>query len=237
VTLETESLRTQYLGEALVEFLSMKTPRDIVESRPIRGGGSANFVAGHHFIDRLNQAFGFLWSSRIINAHRDGEFIIVQGEVSFTIPKRTRVVENSNGTKETITVEEIEVTKSQFGSAQVKRWAKNDPKGNYEKGDEMDIGNDYKAAGTDMLKKCAVSMGMFSDVYSSKGGDIGASQSQIDAVNMRGETLGWDGTKTNEWVMDQVGKPLEDCAPDEITQVLLPKIIGLINEKKAEEKV
>jgi len=210
----------------------MKTPRSIIETRAIRGGGSAAYVAGHHFIERLNQAFGFLWSSKIINAHRDGEFVVVQGEVSFTIPKRTRTVENPDGTKETTIIEEVVVTKAQFGTAQIKRWA-NDGK-NYQKGDPMDIGNDYKAAGTDMLKKCSVSMGMFADVYSGTGEKV-ASQGQIDAVLLRGKTLGWSETQTNEWVLDQVGKPLEDCAPEEITQTILVKIIGLVNEKKAED--
>jgi len=53
---------------------------------------------------------------------------------------------------------EMTITKTQFGRAEVK-YLKTDPT------IPVDIGNDYKAAATDCLKKCAAEFGIASDVY------------------------------------------------------------------------
>ncbi len=225
-----DSLLTRHLGSDLVSFLQEPTPENLIESRQIRGGGSARYVEGWRFIERLNQAFGFLWSSRIVSAFRDGDDIIVQGEVSFKLPGKTVIREFPDGTKETIIFEGLEIVKSQFGGSQVKRYSRDGA--GYQKGDQMDIGNDYKAAGTDMVKKCAVSMGMFQDVYSKHGEEAGPSKAQMDAVYSRGKTLGWSEEETNKWVLETTGKAFKDCDSSEITGGLLPKLIGLQKEKK-----
>ena len=225
------NLLTKYLDSDLVEFLLTKTPKELIEERPIRGGGTAKYVEGWRFVERLNQAFGFLWGSRIANSIRDGDDIVVQGEISFKIPGRTIIREFPDGTKETVIFEGIEITKAQFGGAQVKRYSR-DGSG-YSKGDQMDLGNDYKAAGTDMLKKCAISMGMFQDVYSKRGEESGPNKAQLDAVYGRGEKMGWSKEETDKWVEEAMGKKLEDCDSSEVMSSLLPKLIKRQQETKA----
>lgn len=228
-----EDLQTRWLGTHLVEELTKKTPKNLIESRPIRGGGTASYVPGYRFVERLNQVFGFLWSDRILNTQRDGEFVIVQRELSFKIPGRTIVKELADGTKETTIFDGIEVTKAQFGGAQIKRWTKSGS--GHQAGDEMDIGNDFKAAATDGLKKCAVSMGMFADVYSAKEDEIGPSESQMKAVYMRGTGLGWSKEETEKWVEDKLGCKLEDAPPSEVSMSLLPALIRLGQEKAQQD--
>jgi len=224
------SFLARHVGKELVDFLTSDTPKEFIESRPIRGGGTARYVPGWRFTERLNQAFGFLWSTRVINAFRDGDHVVVQGELSFKIPGRTIIKEFPDGTKETTIFEGLEITKAQFGGAEVKKYAK--PTGKYKAGDEMDIGNDYKAAATDSKKRCAVETGMFLDVYSSRSTEEeGPGAAQLEVLYMRGKKAGMDEVQTDVWVEGQLGKKTLDCEDAELMG-LIPTLIRMAGEKK-----
>jgi len=222
-------LLTRYLGSDLVDFLLAPTPKEYVESRPIRGGGNASYVAGHNFIKKLNQAFGLLWSSKVTGWTKEGDQIVVQRELSFRIPGHTTIIEHPDGTKDTTIYDSFEIVKGQFGRAEVKRYSK--PTGKYKIGDVMDLGNDFKAAATDGLKKCALEIGMFADVYSERGAEEeGVSQKQLEVLYMRGKNAGMSPEETDNWVEEKLGKKVTDCEPIDIMG-LVPTLIRMAKKE------
>lgn len=103
-----------------------------------KGGTTFKFVSGGYMRRELDVLFGFNWDFEIISSERQGDYIIVQGKLTGRI-------------------KDTQITKMQFGGAAVK----------FKKGTQipLDIGNDYKAAATDALKKCAAEFGICRDIY------------------------------------------------------------------------
>jgi len=135
-------LAPSWLSEKQVLKMLQKTPADHVKRRPAKGGGEWDYVTGVYVTKVLNFTFGFLWDFDIVDekvyGHSPNEQIVVKGKLT--------VRDSKNNT----------VTKVQFGRAEVK----------YSKrGGYLDIGNDFKAAATDALKKCASQLGIASDIY------------------------------------------------------------------------
>ena len=118
-----------------------KTQKDFIKKRPKRGGGQVNYIEGWYVKQVLNLATGFKWSSFIDGSLRDGDFVIVWGRV-------------------VITIEGKEYTQSAFGRNEIK----------YLKGTKnpVDLGDAYKSAQTDMIKKAANCWGIAMDVYSGR---------------------------------------------------------------------
>lgn len=97
------------------------------------GGVELTYVSSADVVERLNQVLGIdNWSFSILQHFRDDDSIVVVGSLEAVVGSRV-------------------VTRQAFGSAQVKR--KRD-------GNVLDLGNDYKAAATDALKKSAQSLGV-----------------------------------------------------------------------------
>ena len=240
-------LRSKYLGSDLVDLITAKTPKEWVEERPIGGGGTAKYVAGYHFTERFNEAFGFLWSEKIKDVvlleERPGDNgkgrkhlrsqIVARVEVTVRVPatKITRIL--PDGTKEIIERESLEFSKEQFGGAEIKRYSKDvmDRKtGNitFQAGDSIDLANDYKAAVTDGKKKCGLEFGFFSDIYSERKDDEkGLSREQLEVLYSTGKKAGKDEEQVNAWVEEQTSKKITDLDPVEVLG-LLPKLRELI---------
>lgn len=109
-----------------------------VMEKPGRGGETFQYVRAVDVIRRLLNAHGLEYSFEIVSGHRDGDYVIVHGRLS-----------HYDGDKL--------YTKDQFGSAQVKyRRGSNEP---------LDLGNDFKAAASDAIKKCATLWGVALDLY------------------------------------------------------------------------
>jgi hypothetical protein len=89
----------------------------------------------------LNQIFGWSWSWEVLDKFRDGNEVVVQGRLS---------IKDKSGT--------VLITKEDFGCKQT-LFLKSKPD------QPVSIGNDYKAATTDALKRCARQIGIASDVY------------------------------------------------------------------------
>jgi len=98
-----------------------------------------DYVEAQMVIRRLNEAFGHAWSFAVVSSSRDEDTILVLGSL-----------------------EGLGITKQQYGSAEVKRF-KNDHATKADK--VMDIGNDFKAATSDALKKCATLFGVALHLY------------------------------------------------------------------------
>jgi len=101
-------------------------------------GKTLDYIEGHAVIQRLNEAFEAEWS-----------FSILKNEVL-------------KETDEVIVLGELRagvVVKTQFGSSKITR-AKNS-------GEPISLADDYKAAATDSLKKCATMLGVGLHLYGS----------------------------------------------------------------------
>lgn len=126
------------LNERQLQFLLKKTPSKYVRKRPAKGGGQWDYVSGGYVKKMLNLMFGFDWDFEIINEQVIGDQVIVKGKLTIRSANRT-------------------VIKMQFGKKDIicKKGTK----------DPLDLGNDFKAAATDCLKKCAAELGIAADIY------------------------------------------------------------------------
>lgn len=120
------------------------TPKDKIKSRPAKGGGQWDYVAGSYVTQVLNSLFGFNWSFEIVTSMQ---------EALATVKSGTIVVQG----KLKVKIGDDWIVKEQYGRKEV-TYKKNTK-------DLLDFGNDMKAAATDAKKKCASELGLFADVY------------------------------------------------------------------------
>lgn len=102
-------------------------------------GVPAPFLSGEQVATRLNKVVGVgRWNYRVLERWHDAESdeVVVLGELS-------------------LYVEEQWITRQQFGSQKVKRFAQGPSIGR-----PLNVGDDYKGASTDAMKKCASLFGV-----------------------------------------------------------------------------
>jgi len=138
------SLPATWISEKQVMIMLQNTPKEQVFTRPGKGGQQWSYVTGHYVEKVLNYVFGWNWDMEIVSKDIYG----LEAGIGQVVVHGKLTVKDSKG---------HEVTKSQFGRADIKykRNTKN----------PLDIGNDFKAATTDALKKCASLLGIASDIY------------------------------------------------------------------------
>lgn len=125
------------------------TPENARYEKAAKGGGVWVYVKGVYVRKVLNMVFGFDWNFEILSDQVMGSFqdrneqVICRGRLSCN-------VRNKDGDLVTV------IKKDQYGRCDVKYM---------KKGGYLDIGNDFKGAATDCLKKCASTLGVASDVY------------------------------------------------------------------------
>ncbi len=134
---ETKVELPQYLSRAQFNFITQKTPREFVKSRPGPGGIRLDYVEVGYVINILHQAFGWDWDFRILDQQVGNKQVWVRGELSVRLRGR-------------------EIIKGQFGGSDIKL---------NKSGAAVSIADDLKAAASDCLKKCASLLGVASDVY------------------------------------------------------------------------
>lgn len=122
------------------------TPEQYVKQRPAKGGGKWDYVTGGYMKKCLNLMFGFDWSFEIVDEKVMFGEVIVKGRLSC----------RSNGK---------EIVKMQYGNKDVVFKKETDKDGNKV---PLSIGNDFKAAATDALKKCAAEIGIAADIYNAE---------------------------------------------------------------------
>lgn len=121
-----------------LSFLLKHTPEKYVRERPGKGGQKWKYVSGGYVQKTLNLMFGFNWSFEVVKFEQIGKQAIVLGKLTCV----------SNGQT---------ITKMQFGRQDIKYKKETD--------EPLDLGNDFKGATTDALKKCASQIGIASDIY------------------------------------------------------------------------
>ena len=134
---ETKVELPQYLNRAQLTFITQKTPKEFIKSRPGPGGMKLDYVEVGYVINILNQAFGWDWDFRVLDQQVGNKQVWVRGELSVRLRGR-------------------EIIKGQFGGSDIKR---------NKNGAPVSIADDLKAATSDCLKKCASMLGIASDVY------------------------------------------------------------------------
>ena len=152
------------LSEKQLLHLLQRTPRSHIYTRPGRGGQTFEYVTGVYVKKVLNYVFGWRWDFEVVGEQVIGNQIVIKGKLTV------------HGEKEGQTI-----IKTQYGRADIKY--KKDTK------DAVDIGNDFKAAATDCLKKCASELGIASDIYGREEfRDIKAQQAEEDVEMIDEET-------------------------------------------------
>lgn len=123
-----------------------RTPERVVKQRPGKGGGTWDYVPGWWFKKKLNFVFGFDGWDTIIDGERiDGDYITVKGRLIIRSAKTGKEI----------------VSKQDYGGAEIKYLkGKTHTPQNY-----LDISNDFKAAQTDLVKRCCVQLGFAMDIY------------------------------------------------------------------------
>jgi hypothetical protein len=121
-----------------------RTPRQEIKQRPGKGGKTFNYVEHGWVTERLNAVFQFAWDFEVLEEYKYDDVSNGAGEVGV---KARLTVTFPNGRV---------IGKTQFGQADIKR---------DRNGVALSIIDDYKAAASDALKKCASLLGIGLDVY------------------------------------------------------------------------
>lgn len=133
-----ESTLPANLSEAQLSFITQKTPREYIKTRPGPGGITLSYVEVGYVINMLNQVFGWDWDFRILDQQIGKKQVWVRGEL-------------------TVRAKGHNIIKGQYGGADIKF--------SRTSGEPISIADDLKAAASDSLKKCASMLGIAGDVY------------------------------------------------------------------------
>jgi hypothetical protein len=139
---EKHKLFVQTLTEAQVDFLLQRTPKNEIKERQGRGGLRFSYVEHGYVTERLNMVFGFNWDFEVVDKQMLEDEVIVEAKLTVRTPAGQTIV------------------KTQFGGAEIKRHASGARSGR-----PLSIADDYKAAASDALKKCASLLGIGLDLY------------------------------------------------------------------------
>ncbi len=142
------TLPKTWVAQDQLMFMLQSTPKNQIYKRPGKGGKSFEYVTGSYITKALNYVFGWNWDFEVKEHGIEKGHIWVLGKLT--------VRGNKPGQ---------EISKTQFGRAEVKYLTTYVNKKKVVTGEYVDFGNDLKAATTDALKKCASMLGFASDVY------------------------------------------------------------------------
>jgi hypothetical protein len=139
-----------FLNQHQLQFILKPTPAQYMKTRDAKGGGTWTYVSGGYVKKVLNLMFGWDWDFEIMEDKICGGFVILLGKLTVRSNGRT-MVKMQYGSKQ------IMFENDYFTEGNVKKKKKSDR--------YLDLGNDYKAACTDALKKCAAEIGICADIY------------------------------------------------------------------------
>lgn len=139
------SLLASYFPKKTIEFITRPTPKRYILQREGTSNKKFDYIPGWYAKKCANYAFGFNHSFEIKNKSIVGLSAIVEGRLIVNDPKTGKQI----------------FFKDDIGGHQI-RFLKDKAK---TPENAVDIGNDYKSAATDALKRCMVQIGFFSDVY------------------------------------------------------------------------
>ena len=97
-----------------------------------KGGRNLTYLPVAHIVARANEVLGFNWSYEVVHTFKDGDWITAHVRL-------------------TITTDDITASRDGFGGQKIKRMKNDDP---------VDLGDEYKGAVSDALKKAFQSFGV-----------------------------------------------------------------------------
>ncbi len=130
---------------ALRRIAMQQTPLNEIRVREASDGSKWKYTDGPYVIRILNQAFGWDW-----DFVADHEELLMNGDKPFEVKVRGTLTVRLNGQA---------VTKTQYGCQPIKMLRNGSA--------PVTIGDCYKGAATDALKKCASLLGIALDLYDS----------------------------------------------------------------------
>jgi|GEM_PF-1395951 len=156
--------------------INIPTPIEVLKVRKGRGGKKFVYVETNYVIRKLNDIFSYGWDFEII-WEIPVELALQLGQVMVK-GRLTVKGKDSNGNIQT-------VSKTQYGSAEIK-YVKDKP---HTPENIVDLADDYKAAASDALKKCASMFGICLDVYSGQFSpeDLPVEENKGEDVVIEGE--------------------------------------------------
>lgn len=131
--------------EAIRQIAEQETPKEEIRHRKGRGGQMYSYTDGPYVIRTLNEAFGWDW-----DFEADNEELLMNNGQPFEVKVRGRLTVRLNGQA---------VVKTQFGCQPIEMLSNGSA--------PVSIGDAYKGAATDALKKCASLLGIALDLYDS----------------------------------------------------------------------
>jgi hypothetical protein len=143
--------------KAMQSLISGKTPINEIRQRPIRGGGTANYVNTYYMTRQVGLITGFRWTSTCLEE---------------------RILEREIGVRMRVTIFDKDgnaYSQEAWGQKDIARYTKDSPRtkdnpegSSYKKGDAMSLFDDLKSAYSDGIKKCLSYFGIANDVYGGK---------------------------------------------------------------------
>jgi len=192
--------RTQsLLNQNQIQKIWNSTPERYKYSRPAKGGGNWTYIKGSYVRKVLDSVFGFNWTFEIETTLAEA-FEVAKMTGSIVVKGTLTGRVKSDG-------EWVDISKTQFGRADVK-WKMTGTAPNKRKViDEytgspvpLDIGNDFKSATTDCMKKCASLFGIGADVYEAD---------EFMAIEIIGSDEAKDSAKATKKKLEQMKKEVK----------------------------
>jgi len=123
--------------------IKAETPKALIKEKPGRGGKKVTYVEGGYVISQLNAAFSPVgWEFKVTERGESPRKTENNAEGEVWVYGELTVIDHKNNWR---------VTKGQYGQHPIHK--------------NVPIGDAFKAAGTDALKKCASLYGIALDVY------------------------------------------------------------------------
>lgn len=152
--------------EAQMEILTQSTPTAEIRYRQGRGGRKFLYTDTAYVIRTLNLAFNWNWDFVV-----DNEDVFYVNERPFEVKCRGRL---------TVRMGEHEITKTQFGCQPIEFLQ--------DKDSPVSVGDAFKGAASDALKKCASLIGIALDLYDSDSDiNTGKAKSTQQAQSVKAE--------------------------------------------------
>lgn len=134
-------------GDDIRKAIAKATPKKEIKTIS-KGGKDFPYVEAAWIRQRLDELFSPMgWDFKIVDDHCVNEHVIVLGRLTIKTMKDGEIVTVSS--------------RDQYGGSIIRKYGRN----SQQAGQPIDIGNNFKAAASDALKKCAGSLGIAPEVY------------------------------------------------------------------------
>lgn len=196
---------TSLLNQNQIQKIWNSTPARFKYTRPAKGGGTWTYIKASYVRKVLDSVFGFNWSFDVETTLAEA-FEVAKLSNSIVVKATLRGRVKHDG-------EWVELSKTQFGRAEVKWQVETIGGQKRKKLDEytgapmpLDLGNDFKAATSDALKKCASLFGIGADVYEA---------SEFQEIEITGSQENTDRAKLTK---DKIAKMKTELKVEEVKE-------------------